>query len=203
MIEAPPRARLVEAFANTVDVELGTEDLDTPARLATWLADHELLPPATRIAPADHDLALRLRGGIRESLGLHADTPDPALVTAADQALHELPLRATAGPDARTALTPSPELPPVRRALATIAIAWTELGTTGDIARLKRCAEHSCAWVFWDTSKNRSRRWCAMRVCGNRTKARRYAAKRAGADSGGTGGTGESADTGVTAANGS
>jgi predicted RNA-binding Zn ribbon-like protein len=191
MIEAPPQARLVEAFANTVDVELGTEDLDTPARLASWLAEHELLPPATRVAPADHELALRLRGGIRESLGLHADAPDPALVTAADQALHELPLLATARPDARTSLAPSPELPEVRRALAALAIAWTELGITGDIARLKRCAEHSCAWVFWDTSKNRSRRWCAMRVCGNRTKARRYAAKRA------------STDTGAPAANGS
>ncbi|MFI5801706.1 CGNR zinc finger domain-containing protein [Streptomyces sp. NPDC051561] len=182
MIEAPPPARLIEAFANTVDVELGTEDLDTPARLTAWLAEQDLLPPATRITPADHDLALRLRGGIREALGLHADTPDPSLMAAAAQALTELPLLVTVTPDARTALAPSPELPPARHALATLAIAWTEIGTTGDIARLKRCAEHACAWVFWDTSKNRSRRWCSMRVCGNRTKARRYAAKRATTD---------------------
>ncbi|MFF0739600.1 CGNR zinc finger domain-containing protein [Streptomyces sp. NPDC004111] len=179
MIEAPPPARLVEAFANTVDVELGTDDLDTPAHLAAWLTEHDLLPASTRVTSADHDLGLRLRGGLRESLGLHADTPDPALVAAADRALCELPLRTTARPDARTSLAPSPELPPVRTGLAAVAIAWTEIGITGDIARLKRCAEHGCAWVFWDTSKNRSRRWCSMRVCGNRTKARRYAAKRA------------------------
>jgi predicted RNA-binding Zn ribbon-like protein len=113
--------------------------------------------------------------GIRRA----ADAPAPALVHAADDALSELPLLAAARPDARTILTPSPQLAPVRRALASLAVAWTELVITGDVARLKRCAEHGCAWVFWDTSKNRSRRWCSMRVCGNRTKARRYAAKRA------------------------
>ncbi|MCX5231111.1 CGNR zinc finger domain-containing protein [Streptomyces sp. NBC_00233] len=42
--------------------------------------------------------------------------------------------------------------------------------------RLERCAEHTCGRVSWDTSKNHSRRWCSMRVCGNRTKSRRYAA---------------------------
>ncbi|GAA0393839.1 hypothetical protein GCM10010357_13330 [Streptomyces luteireticuli] len=53
-----------------------------------------------------------------------------------------------------------------------------ELVVTGESTRLKRCAEQACAWVFWDVSKNRSRRWCSMRVCGNRAKARRYAARQ-------------------------
>lgn len=76
---------------------------------------------------------------------------------------------------ARTPIKPAPTGIP----LATIAIAWSELLITGEAVRLKRCAEHACAWVFRDVSRNRSRRWCSMRVCGNRTKARRYAAKQA------------------------
>lgn len=181
MIETPASAQLVEAFTNTVDVELGTDDITEPAQLAAWLTERELLAPGTPVGAADHDLGLRLRAGIREELGLHVgDTPDPGLVRAADEALRELPLLTTVGGRATgTVLVPAPHLPPVGQALAAIAIAWSRLRITGEAARLKRCAEHGCAWVFWDVSKNRSRRWCSMRVCGNRTKARRYAAKHA------------------------
>jgi len=38
------------------------------------------------------------------------------------------------------------------------------------------CASNTCRWLFLDTSKNRTRRWCDMKICGNRAKARRYSA---------------------------
>ena len=41
---------------------------------------------------------------------------------------------------------------------------------------LHACASETCRWLFLDTSKNRTRRWCDMKVCGNRAKARRYSA---------------------------
>ncbi len=40
--------------------------------------------------------------------------------------------------------------------------------------RVRLCAADSCAWLFLDTSRNRTRRWCDMSVCGNRSKARRH-----------------------------
>ncbi|MFM9368730.1 CGNR zinc finger domain-containing protein [Streptomyces sp. Da 82-17] len=192
MIDAPASARLVEAFANTVDVELGTDELDTASKLSAWLTAQELLDRGRRVTAEDHALCLRLRAGIREELGANVgDAADPAHLTAADEALRALPVFVTVGSGGsggsggsvgsagRTgALTPDPALTPVRRALASIAVAWSELVVTGEAARLKRCAEHACAWVFWDVSKNRSRRWCSMRVCGNRNKARRYAARQ-------------------------
>lgn len=182
MIEAPSSAQLVEAFANTVDVELGTDDLAGPGRFAAWLADRGLMEAGSPLSAADRELGLRLRAAIREELGVHGgDTPDPDLLLAAEEALRALPLLGTVRRGTSAALLPAPELPPGRRALALIAVAWTELVITGEAARLKRCAEHACAWVFWDVSKNRSRRWCSMRVCGNRTKARRYAARQAAA----------------------
>ncbi len=50
-----------------------------------------------------------------------------------------------------------------------------ELLTSPRIARLKECASRDgCAWLFLDTSRNGSRRWCDMRECGNRVKARRH-----------------------------
>lgn len=45
--------------------------------------------------------------------------------------------------------------------------------------RIKSCAHPHCILWFYDTSKNGTRRWCSMAVCGNRAKAaRHYAAKR-------------------------
>ncbi|MGI5353426.1 CGNR zinc finger domain-containing protein [Streptomyces sp. CA-250714] len=188
MRDAPASARLIEAFANTVDVELGTDELATTSGLAVWLVDQGLLDRSRRVSAEDHALCLRLRIGIREELGVNVgDTADATLLAGADDALRELPVLITVrGGTREGVLSPAPHLPPVRRALAGLAIAWSELALTGEATRLKRCAEHGCAWVFWDVSKNRSRRWCSMRVCGNRAKARRYTAKQAG--------TGASAD---------
>ena len=46
--------------------------------------------------------------------------------------------------------------------------------TSDRVSRLKECANDGCGWLFLDTSRNRSRRWCDMRDCGNRVKARRH-----------------------------
>ena len=43
---------------------------------------------------------------------------------------------------------------------------------------IRTCDAHTCRWLFLDTSKNHTRRWCNMRVCGNRMKARRFQARR-------------------------
>jgi predicted RNA-binding Zn ribbon-like protein len=37
-----------------------------------------------------------------------------------------------------------------------------------------------CGWLFLDTSKNHSRRWCSMDACGNQAKARRHYRRRTG-----------------------
>ena len=46
--------------------------------------------------------------------------------------------------------------------------------TSRDIDRLRECSGTDCAWMFVDRSRNRSRRWCDMAECGNRSKARRF-----------------------------
>jgi predicted RNA-binding Zn ribbon-like protein len=49
-----------------------------------------------------------------------------------------------------------------------------ELFTSDELPRVKRCSSDECGWLFVDTSKNNSRKWCQMRACGNREKARRF-----------------------------
>jgi predicted RNA-binding Zn ribbon-like protein len=45
--------------------------------------------------------------------------------------------------------------------------------------QLRCCACETCRWLFLDTSKNHTRRWCDMKLCGNRMKARRFHARKA------------------------
>jgi predicted RNA-binding Zn ribbon-like protein len=49
-----------------------------------------------------------------------------------------------------------------------------DLLTSKELNRVGRCADERCGWLFVDTSRNRSRRWCSMESCGNRAKARRH-----------------------------
>jgi predicted RNA-binding Zn ribbon-like protein len=55
-----------------------------------------------------------------------------------------------------------------------IARSAADLLTEGPLAAIRRCEGRDCGWLFLDTSRNRTRRWCDMRICGNRAKARRH-----------------------------
>jgi predicted RNA-binding Zn ribbon-like protein len=55
-----------------------------------------------------------------------------------------------------------------------IALSAAEFLTSGDRSRLKVCGNSGCRWVFYDDTKNRSRRWCDSNLCGNLFKVRRY-----------------------------
>jgi predicted RNA-binding Zn ribbon-like protein len=57
-----------------------------------------------------------------------------------------------------------------------LAHAAIEVLTEGPLDLLKVCS--GCRWLFLDQSKNRSRRWCSMEVCGTSAKKRRYVERR-------------------------
>ena len=48
---------------------------------------------------------------------------------------------------------------------------------SGELQRVRRCADPRCARVFYDGSRNGKRRWCDMKTCGNRAKAARHRKK--------------------------
>ncbi|MFI5231770.1 MAG: CGNR zinc finger domain-containing protein [Gemmatimonadales bacterium] len=51
---------------------------------------------------------------------------------------------------------------------------------SGELQRVRRCADPRCARVFFDGSRNGTRRWCDMKTCGNRAKAARHRKKVSG-----------------------
>ena len=100
-----------------------------------------------------------------------SETPAPELETAAAA----LPLRVSfAGRQPHLEPVPTG----VRGALARLLIAVDDCRLDGTWSRLKICPADDCRWAFYDESKNRTRVWCAMGVCGNRRKTRAYRARR-------------------------
>ena len=65
-----------------------------------------------------------------------------------------------------------PELP-----LWLLSLSAAELMTSEQMQLLRACGSPECRWLFVDTSKNHTRRWCDMKICGNRMKARRFKAQ--------------------------
>ena len=60
-----------------------------------------------------------------------------------------------------------------------IARSAIDVLTHDNPARIKECpGADDCGWLFYDTSKNGSRRWCSMEGCGSRLKMRRQYARR-------------------------
>lgn len=69
-----------------------------------------------------------------------------------------------------------------------VARSAVEILTSERRERVRECqGTNGCGWLFIDTSKNGSRRWCDMKVCGNRAKAKRHRRRVATEDGGGAG----------------
>lgn len=177
----PAHAALLRDFANTVDVSEAVDELTTPGQLHGWLHARGLLVDfgspeysegTTRPRDGDLTLARDLREAVRAAFRANHDrTPSPDLARVAQR----LPMRLTlaeSGPHL------SPVEPGVRGALTRLLVAVADAGADGSWPRLKICADDECAWAFYDTSKNRSKTWCSMQVCGNRNKTRTYRARR-------------------------
>jgi predicted RNA-binding Zn ribbon-like protein len=62
----------------------------------------------------------------------------------------------------------------LQQVLFAVLTSAAELLASDRVRRVRECASADCSWLFVDESRNRSRRWCEMRACGNRMKARRH-----------------------------
>jgi predicted RNA-binding Zn ribbon-like protein len=62
----------------------------------------------------------------------------------------------------------------VGRVMGEVAASFAAMLAEGEAERLKICANPDCGWVIYDESRNRSRRWCDVKECGNLIKVRRH-----------------------------
>jgi predicted RNA-binding Zn ribbon-like protein len=182
---APGRLALVERFVNTLEIDEDADELATPGALGAWLAANGLAPADARWSQADRDRMVDLRECLRELLLANTGgAPDPAAVAEAVALGREAPLAVTVDAEGRTALEPVGE--GIGAVLGRLLAIVAEAQAQGSWARLKACLADDCHWAFYDSSRNRSRTWCSMSVCGNRAKARSYRARASGRGGHGT-----------------
>jgi predicted RNA-binding Zn ribbon-like protein len=173
----PRELAAVQALVNTVDLEAGDDQLDSPEALRRFLTGHGLLAASEPVGQADLALAVELREALRAMLRVNDGEPaDPAAVETVNRAAAGLRLHIAFDRDGDPGLRPDHE--GVRGALAALLAGVAVARANGTWARLKACSADDCQWAFYDRSKNRSGRWCSMRTCGNRTKTRAYRTRR-------------------------
>ena len=193
---APGDLEIVQRFVNTLDIESGTDELDSPAGLGHWLAGSGLMTPQAPggparpaevpVSPAFLDRAVALREALRAVLSSHVPGgPDGPRARAAAAGLRKaagtLRVRIEVRDDGRVA--PVPAGAGAAAALTRILLIVAEADRAGTWPRLKACSADDCQWVFYDRSPTRSGCWCSMRICGSRAKSRAYR-RRAGAGPG-------------------
>jgi hypothetical protein len=149
-------ADLIVRFLNTMDVEDGTDAIDTLDGWESWLAAEGLdgcfgpqdLGALERARELRGDLRARASGE-QHAQGRQVDIQ--VAFTAEGQV--ELSAPTAAG---------------------FLAAAVAKVAIEGRIDRVKICPADDCRWAFYDISRNRSRQWCSMKECGNRAKARAH-----------------------------
>lgn len=188
LIPAPPEALSID-FANTRywrGSETPTETLGTVDDLLAWCREQAGVPAVLADAcgasiadagPAWLDGALALRETLYRLYLAQAEQREPP-------ARDVVALRghlAQAAPRVALVRTNDRYAWQVGREAATLGgllspVLWSAIDLLGGtrLAKVKRCANDACQWLFVDDSKNGSRRWCSMASCGNRAKAHRH-----------------------------
>jgi predicted RNA-binding Zn ribbon-like protein len=179
---APGELALAQAFLNTrfdLTAEGAGEILVSAEALRDWLAARQLINRQRRIDAHDLDRAMAVREGLR---ALAFANNDQALNQGAIDAMR----RASKG--AGTQIRIEPDGPRfvtdastgIDAALGALFAITARAMIDGTWQRLKACPGRHCGWAFYDHSRNQSARWCSMKVCGDREKARAYYQRKTG-----------------------
>jgi predicted RNA-binding Zn ribbon-like protein len=173
-------------FVNTLELEGGlpVDHLPDTSSAIDWMASHGLVH--AELCADDDDRVLERTRSVRDAMRsvIDAVVEDRAADPAALRSIN----RALARRDA-VELVPAPDGAwvahrhvgdPIDGALARLADPLVALVAAGDASRLRVCANDSCRWAFYDTSRTGRRRWCDMATCGNRAKAARHRARAKG-----------------------
>ena len=155
---------LVRRFCNSINRELGGEAWHDVDELDGWLRREGY--DVGRLAPRDLDDLLALRDAMWRSIAARTLAPLGAV-------LEPLRFRPVVDGDVLRLVAAGSTAEVVGGRLVAVVV---DAQTTGVWDRVKAC-QH-CGWIFIDSSRNRSGRWCSMSACGGREKARAYRSRR-------------------------
>ena len=175
--KAPGRLELLQRFINSYNHDFPREwdRIGSPERADAWLRQKRLVAPGDRISDADVARLAELREALRAlAIANQGGQPGAAAADIIRRLSGTAQLSVAIDDTGRTALEPTGR--GVDGAVATLLGILHEAQLAGHWSRLKGCRR--CGYAFFDRSKNRSAAWCAMSICGNRTKNRAYYRRR-------------------------
>ena len=159
------------------------EKLRSPSDLLRWAQEAGVLPqdgprefsePFLHQAIEMRERLFRVFSGLSEG---HAPAPQDLAALNADLGAALGRLRLEPGPG-RFAWTWDPAVGGPERVLGAVVRSAAELLASEEAAQVKVCGSDRCSWLFVDRSRTHRRRWCEMKSCGNRAKARRHYQRR-------------------------
>jgi predicted RNA-binding Zn ribbon-like protein len=194
---APEPLLLVQAFADTLDLDLGTDMLARAGEARAWLADAGLIDAGlidaglidaglidaglSEIPASDLELAREVRASILAMIALNTDGGplSGGELGAIDRVLAEAQPRLEVTADGRVRLEATARTGGVAKGLLRLLLIIRDAQADGSWARLKLCGNPDCRWAFYDRSHSHRGAWCDMASCGNRLKNRNLRARRA------------------------
>jgi predicted RNA-binding Zn ribbon-like protein len=162
------------AFLNTHDLYVGRDRMADASRAGRWLRAHHLLAHEDSLSEREVGRLRQFREVIRSLVAAsRAGWLDEPSLTALQRACTGIRYRIEFGMDG------TPELQTVAKeadlvVMGRLLLVLLQARVTSAWSRIKVCRNPSCRRVFFDSSKNRSRSWCAMARCGNQAKARAF-----------------------------
>lgn len=144
-----------------------------PAFLAEWQLKAPL-PPSPEVVAALKELRRWLRR-LAESLSA-GGTAEPDDLERLNRLMAGGPVIRQLGEGSQLNLLPAQESWP--QVMAEIAASCARTLAEGEGARVRICENTDCLWAFYDDTRNRTKRFCEDKTCGNLMKVRRFRAKQ-------------------------
>ena len=165
---APGRLELVRQFANTVDLYRGHDLLADVDQAGVTLRTLGLLADVELFGEGELEQARGFQAGVRSVFVDDELAPGPGLPA--------LEFRVIFSGVGRIGVEPTGT--GLWGRLSDLSVELWVADRTGELSRLKACANPRCRWLFWDPSRPGTGRWCSMQVCGGQHKARNYRARQ-------------------------
>lgn len=173
MEPAPGPLRVVQAFLNSLDRLRGLDELASPRALNDFLRRWGLSGQDLELGPADLERARTVRESLRALIRAErGKRQDETAAARLDALAVAMPLRVRFAADGASRFEGGAD--GLDGALAKVLASVAEAQAGGSWSRLKPCPGCGCSRFFYDGSRGERRRWCAMSVCGSRSKRRTY-----------------------------
>lgn len=176
---APVDLGILQDVVNSSDIVAQADEWEDLDGLRRWLELRGI--GSASVNGAGHRRAVRFREALRALLaannGARGDEDARRIVAEESAALS---LTADLSDQQRPALVAHGE--GVEALLGRVVAALYTAQADGRWPRMKACANSECRYAFWDATKNRSGRWCTMRLCGSQSASRAYRKRQRRAD---------------------